>query len=81
MSKISTMNLHYTSLSEIDEKVQISKTFFFEKQLKLSHESNPRKKDLEFRKLQLKRLYYAVKDHEEELIDAMYQDFHRTKLA
>ncbi|CAI4035584.1 hypothetical protein SMKI_13G2340 [Saccharomyces mikatae IFO 1815] len=80
MSKISTMNLHYTSLSEIDEKVQISKTFFFEKQLKLSHESNPRKKDLEFRKLQLKRLYYAVKDHEEELIDAMYQDFHRTKL-
>ncbi|QHS75381.1 hexadecenal dehydrogenase [Saccharomyces paradoxus] len=80
MSNSGSKILNYTPVSKIDEKIETSRNFFFEKQLKLSHESNPRKKDLEFRELQLKKLYYAVKDHEEELIDAMYKDFHRTKV-
>ncbi|CAD6640281.1 BJ4_G0021950.mRNA.1.CDS.1 [Saccharomyces cerevisiae] len=80
MSNDGSKILNYTPVSKIDEIVEISRNFFFEKQLKLSHENNPRKKDLEFRQLQLKKLYYAVKDHEEELIDAMYKDFHRNKI-
>ncbi|CAI4049698.1 hypothetical protein SUVZ_13G2440 [Saccharomyces uvarum] len=80
MSNTDCKILRYTELSEIDQKIKASGDCFFDKQLKLSHESDPRKKDLQFRQLQLKKLYYAVKDHEEELIDAMYEDFHRTKL-
>ncbi|CAI4048304.1 hexadecenal dehydrogenase SKDI_13G2400 [Saccharomyces kudriavzevii IFO 1802] len=80
MPNCDAMILPYTPLPEIDQKVQASRDFFFDKQLKLSHESDPRKKDLQSRQFQLKKLYYAVKDHEDELIDAMYQDFHRTKL-
>ncbi|CAI4710988.1 CIC_collapsed_G0042920.mRNA.1.CDS.1 [Saccharomyces cerevisiae] len=44
MSNDGSKILNYTPVSKIDEIVEISKNFFFEKQLKLSHENNPRKK-------------------------------------
>lgn len=33
--------------------------------------------DIEFRKEQLRNLYYAIKDHEQLLVDALIKDFHR----
>lgn len=69
--------LKYTPVEEIPSIVAKSKQFYRERQLALSHEKNPRKADLQFRVRQLQRLYYSVKDHQDDIIDALMKDFHR----
>ncbi|QLG72592.1 hypothetical protein HG535_0D03000 [Zygotorulaspora mrakii] len=70
--------LKYTPLQEIDSKIRLANEYFHEKQLKLSKTPSPRKADLKIRSLQLKKLYYAIKNHEQDILDAMYRDFHRS---
>ncbi|SMN19165.1 similar to Saccharomyces cerevisiae YMR110C HFD1 Putative fatty aldehyde dehydrogenase, located in the mitochondrial outer membrane and also in lipid particles [Maudiozyma saulgeensis] len=69
--------LNYTPLDVIDTKLTVSSECFFERQKELSHATNIRKTDLQFRIKQLKTLYYAIKKNEKNLIDAMYEDYHR----
>lgn len=69
--------LKYTPVEDIPPIVAKGKQFYRDKQLKLSHEKNPRKVDLQFRIRQLQKLYYSIKDHQDDIIDAMMKDFHR----
>lgn len=71
--------LEKTPLQDIDSKIKLSKSYFKEKQLKISHEYSPSKADLKFRLLQLKKLYFAIKDLEEEIVDALHCDLHRSR--
>lgn len=69
--------LTYTPVEDIPSIIAKGKQFYRERQLALSHEKNPRKADLQFRVRQLQKLYYSVKDHQDDIIDAMMKDFHR----
>lgn len=69
----------FTPLEEIDSKIQICNSYFYDKQHELSKERSPSKADLKQRLFHLKKLYYAVKDNTDALIKAMYSDFHRSR--
>ncbi|CCC70635.1 hypothetical protein NCAS_0F01510 [Naumovozyma castellii] len=71
--------LNYTPLEVIDTKIQSSRNFYLARQLQLSHEKSPAKADLLFRQTQLKKLYNSILKHEENLIQAMFQDYHRAR--
>ena len=70
--------LKYTPVEDIPSIVAKGKQFYRDRQLGLSHEKNPRKVDLKFRIRQLQKLYYSIKDHQSDIIDAMIKDFHRS---
>ena len=70
--------LKYTPIEDIPFIVAKGKQFYRNRQLGLSHERNPRKVDLQFRIRQLQKLYYSIKDHENDIIDAILKDFHRS---
>lgn len=72
--------LRYTPIDEIDHKLELSKNYFLLKQRELAQHRNIRKEDIKQRTAWLKKLYWSVKDHEEQFIDALYQDFHRSPL-
>ncbi|KAL3229169.1 Fatty aldehyde dehydrogenase HFD1 [Nakaseomyces bracarensis] len=72
--------LRYTPLDEIEAKLELSKDYFLTKQRELSKHRNVRKEDVRQRTMWLKKLYWSVKDHEEQFVDALYQDFHRSPL-
>lgn len=69
----------YTPLAEIDACIDLCNKYYYDKQLTLSQERSPRKSDLKARSRQLKKLYYAIKDNTDELVQALYTDFHRSK--
>ncbi|CCE64077.1 hypothetical protein TPHA_0G02420 [Tetrapisispora phaffii CBS 4417] len=77
---MTSVPLVYDSLDEIDDKVQLVNDFYHDHRLEYSQKKNIRKEELNFRLLQLKKLYYSVMDNEEMLIEAMYKDFHRAKM-
>ncbi|EDO14750.1 hypothetical protein Kpol_297p11 [Vanderwaltozyma polyspora DSM 70294] len=77
---MSTQQLEYTPLDEIDRKIQRSVDYYHNRQRNLAQVRNPSKHDLQFRELQLKKLYYAVKDNEQEIVKALQADFHRSPL-
>ncbi|SCU94616.1 LADA_0G09736g1_1 [Lachancea dasiensis] len=72
-------SLEYTSLDDIDNIVQDSKRSSEERQRRLAHAENPRAEDLALRLKELRSLYFGLKDHEEEIIDALHQDLHRSR--
>ncbi|KAL4788182.1 Aldehyde/histidinol dehydrogenase [Aspergillus varians] len=56
--------LHFTPIDEIQERVaRVKKTF-------LEHKT----RDVEFRLVQLRKLYWAIKDHEQDIIEALRID-------
>lgn len=69
--------LTFTPIADIPSIVAKGKQFYRDRQLNLSHERNARKIDLEFRIRQLQKLYYSIKDHQDDIINAMLMDFHR----
>lgn len=69
--------LTFTPVEDIPSIVAKGKQFYRNRQLSLSYERNPRKSDLKFRIRQLQKLYYSIKDHQDDIIDAMIKDFHR----
>ncbi|CUS20680.1 LAQU0S01e12178g1_1 [Lachancea quebecensis] len=73
------MSLQYTCVDDIDEIVKTSKASFEERQVEISKFKSPRSQDLKLRLEVLKSLYYSVKDHEAEIIEALLKDFKRSK--
>lgn len=73
------MSLQYTPVDDIDEIVKLSKASFEGRQAEISKFKNPRNHDLKLRLDTLKSLYYSVKDHEAEIIEALLNDFKRSK--
>lgn len=73
------MSLTYTPTEEIDLKIKLARDFYHWKQNLIANERNAFKLDMQDRLLCLKKFYYSIKDHEEEILDAMYKDFHRSK--
>lgn len=71
--------MKFTPLIEIDTKIDASRECYFNKQKQFAVSGNPNKVDLDVRLLNLKKLYYAIKDHETEILNALFQDFHRSK--
>lgn len=69
---------NYTPLDQIEPIINSSKKFYTQRQQFLSHEKNPKRTDLQFRLTQLKSLYWAIKDHESDIVEALYKDFHRS---
>ncbi|KAJ5476589.1 Aldehyde dehydrogenaseN-terminal [Penicillium sp. IBT 31633x] len=62
-------DLKFTSLDEIPARVStLRKTF-------LEHKT----RDVEFRLVQLRKLYWAIKDNEEEIMEACAQDLHKPR--
>ncbi|KAJ5679654.1 Beta-apo-4'-carotenal oxygenase [Penicillium macrosclerotiorum] len=57
-------DLQFTSLEDIPARVSTLKKTFLE------HKT----RDVEFRLVQLRKLYWAIKDHEEEIVEACAQD-------
>lgn len=71
--------LEYTPLHEINKITESSKNFYRQRQLSILQVKNPNKVDLYFRLKQLKILYHEIKNHENEIVEALYKDFHRSK--
>ncbi|CCD26413.1 hexadecenal dehydrogenase NDAI_0H02390 [Naumovozyma dairenensis CBS 421] len=71
--------LQYTPLDDINSIIKTSKEFYLNRQIQLTKEKNPFKADLEFRIEQLKKFYNAIATHEDEIIDALFADYHRAK--
>ncbi|KAG0680693.1 hypothetical protein C6P41_004887 [Kluyveromyces marxianus] len=71
--------LEYTPLEDIPAKIDSAVEFYKARQLRLSKAKNPLKQDIAERKRCLQRLYWAIKDREEQLVEAMEQDFHRAR--
>ena len=63
-----TSNSWYTPINEIAPKVQKVTDAFFAKQ---------KTHDIQFRLNQLRNLYFAIKDNQDALIEALEKDFHR----
>ncbi|KAJ5138493.1 uncharacterized protein N7515_003341 [Penicillium bovifimosum] len=61
--------LKFTSLDEIPERISTARKAFME------HKT----RDIEFRLVQLRKLYWAIKDHEEEIIEACAQDLRKPR--
>ncbi|KAJ5098412.1 hypothetical protein N7532_005413 [Penicillium argentinense] len=59
--------LQFTPLDDIPERVSITRQAF------LDHKT----RDVEFRLMQLRKLYWAIKDHGEQIIDACTQDLNK----
>ncbi|SCV00457.1 LAMI_0G05182g1_1 [Lachancea mirantina] len=72
------MALKYTEIGEIKKKINRAKQSFTKRQFELAQLKNGQKEDLRFRISQLNKLYYALKDNEEEIVLAMQKDFNRT---
>ncbi|BCS24570.1 hexadecenal dehydrogenase [Aspergillus puulaauensis] len=61
--------LQYTPIDEIQERVaRVKKTF-------LEHKT----RDVEFRLVQLRKLYWAIKDHEQQIIEALRLDLRKPR--
>ncbi|OJJ02815.1 hypothetical protein ASPVEDRAFT_42327 [Aspergillus versicolor CBS 583.65] len=61
--------LQYTPIDEIQERVaRVKKTF-------LEHKT----RDVEFRLVQLRKLYWAIKDHEQQIVEALRLDLGRPR--
>ncbi|KAL6234807.1 hypothetical protein BDW75DRAFT_156583 [Aspergillus navahoensis] len=64
MGAIDIPELQYTPIAEIQERVsRVKKTF-------LEHKT----RDVEFRLVQLRKLYWAIKDHEKHILEALRSD-------
>ncbi|KAJ5744364.1 Beta-apo-4'-carotenal oxygenase [Penicillium manginii] len=61
--------LQFTPLEDIPGRVSIARKTFLE------HKT----RDVEFRLVQLRKLYWAIKDHEEEIVEACAQDLHKPR--
>ncbi|SCU90045.1 LANO_0D07382g1_1 [Lachancea nothofagi CBS 11611] len=72
-------SLQYTPLQEIDSIVAHSKECYHERQVHLSQTKNPRATDLKLRLKELQSLYFGLKDHEDEIVEALKQDFNRSR--
>ncbi|KAJ5082817.1 Beta-apo-4'-carotenal oxygenase [Penicillium argentinense] len=62
-------DLQFTSLETIPERVSTARKAFLE------HKT----RDVEFRLVQLRKLYWAIKDHEEEIVEACAQDLNKPR--
>lgn len=71
--------LNYTELSEIDAKISISRNYFQQNRKELANQKNVRSADNKQRQFWLKKLYWSVKDHEEQILEALEKDFHRSR--
>lgn len=71
--------LQYTPTDQIDNHIATAKEFYRKRQFELAHSSKPLQKDLQFRLLQLRNLYFEIKDHEQQITEALCKDFHRSK--
>ncbi|KAJ6171230.1 Beta-apo-4'-carotenal oxygenase [Penicillium chermesinum] len=61
--------LQYTALEEIPARVSAARKAFLENKTR----------DVEFRLVQLRKLYWAIKDHEEEIAEALAQDLNKPR--
>ncbi|OQD90652.1 hypothetical protein PENANT_c001G09706 [Penicillium antarcticum] len=61
--------LQFTSLDEIPARISTTRKAFLE------HKT----RDVEFRLVQLRKLYWAIKDHEEEIFEACARDLHKPR--
>ncbi|KAJ5662369.1 Beta-apo-4'-carotenal oxygenase [Penicillium maclennaniae] len=61
--------LQYTSLEEIPERISTARKAFLEH----------RTRDVEFRLVQLRKFYWAIKDHEEEIAEACALDLNKPR--
>jgi len=64
------MSLEYTAVPEIETKYESVRDGFL----------SGATQDLDFRREQLRDLYYAIADHEEELKQALHEDLHRSPI-
>lgn len=71
-------DLVYTRVEDIPLRVNAANRYFVERQKRLSGEKSPRKVDIQERLSTLKKFYWAVKDHSEDLVEALYKDLHRS---
>ncbi|KAJ5380034.1 Beta-apo-4'-carotenal oxygenase [Penicillium cataractarum] len=62
-------DLQFTSLEAIPERISTVRKSFLEN----------RTRDVEFRLVQLRKLYWAIKDHEEEIVEACAQDLNKPR--
>ncbi|SCU78434.1 LAME_0A04478g1_1 [Lachancea meyersii CBS 8951] len=77
---MSTSSLNYTPVDDIDDIVLSTKKAYQKRQWHLAETNNPKKEDLKLRLEQLQKLYYGLKDHEDEIVDALKKDFNRSRL-
>ncbi|KAJ5598622.1 Beta-apo-4'-carotenal oxygenase [Penicillium hordei] len=59
--------LQFTPLDDIPERVSVTRQAFM----------NHKTRDVEFRLIQLRKLYWAIKDHGEEIVEACTQDLNK----
>ncbi|GLI76582.1 hexadecenal dehydrogenase [Penicillium ochrochloron] len=62
-------DLQFTSLEVIPERISTVRKSFLENKTR----------DVEFRLVQLRKLYWAIKDHEEEIVEACAQDLNKPR--
>lgn len=65
-----------TTAQEIDHSIQLAKEYFMER-FKTSTQGS--KGDIDIRKKQLMKLYFSIKDHQDEIVEALKLDFHRAE--
>ncbi|CEP63575.1 hexadecenal dehydrogenase LALA0_S08e05732g [Lachancea lanzarotensis] len=76
---MASSSLKFTPVGDIDDIVVKSRKAYDERQWHLYRTKNPRKEDLKLRLRQLQNLYYGIKDHEEEIVEALESDFNRSR--
>ncbi|KAJ6135383.1 Beta-apo-4'-carotenal oxygenase [Penicillium capsulatum] len=66
---VSIPDLQFTSLEDIPARIALARKAFLE------HKT----RDVEFRLVQLRKLYWALKDHEEEIVEALALDLNKPR--
>ncbi|CDO95924.1 unnamed protein product [Kluyveromyces dobzhanskii CBS 2104] len=71
--------LKYTDLELIPGKIDAAIKFYKDRQVRLSKSKKPLNEDIDERIRTLQKLYWTIKDHEEDFVTAAFKDYHRSR--